>query len=354
MTDWSLWTASRSPDDIVNIYFHQKHIEAGLSAKGCIFDVFNQIKYSKNPGYHRLMEKLIFLFMSSYTKIIPVDPIAYQAAMEAIFTPPKEAKGGIIALENHETYVGPPLLVWHLIEWALAHGTPEMRDNIHTVYGPLLSTHKRYMKVISSVSHGLKTLPKTGNLPTDLDPELVKTHRKAFRNEFNDIVRVPGNITIVAAWGERDVTKWNDDGTVDCVYMLEDEAIKHSLIMIQKCIHDWARLVMSAMHEAELKHPFKILSGSGGWTPWNTYLNLKVLDQAGFDSLRDQKMVMPTLAEMLQDGTGRSLGKVVPREEFDHLKSTLNTSHLLGKKRESDFEDSFKKAIIRQLFKLFM
>ena len=65
-------------------------------------------------------------------------------------------------------------------------------------------------------------------------------------------------------------------------------------------------------------------------------------------------MVMPTLAELLKDGTGRSLGKVVPRDEFDYYKKTLNTSHLLGNKRKSDFEDSFKKAIIRQLFKLFM
>ena len=190
--------SSASADEIVNSYFHQKHIEAGLSAKGCIFDVLNQIEYTKNPGYHRLMEKLIFLFMSSHTRIIPVDPISHEAAMEAIFALPKKGEGGTIGFVNHETYVGPPLLVRHFIERALAHGTPEMRDAIHTVYGPLLSTHKRYMNVISSISHGLKTLPKTGNLPNDLDQEIITAHRESFRKKFSDIVRVPGNIAIVA------------------------------------------------------------------------------------------------------------------------------------------------------------
>ena len=113
-------------------------------------------------------------------------------------------------------------------------------------------------------------------------------------------------------------------------------------------------MVLSAVHEADLKHPFLVPPGNGKWVPGNTYVNLKTLDAEAFWELREKKQVMPTLAALLQNKEGKSLGKVVSREEFDHLKKTLDTSHLLGKKWKSDFQDDLEKATLRRLFALFM
>ncbi|MEI7562779.1 MAG: hypothetical protein WCJ39_03565 [bacterium] len=112
-------------------------------------------------------------------------------------------------------------------------------------------------------------------------------------------------------------------------------------------------LVFAGIHEADLKHPFLVPPKNGKRVKGNTAINLKIIDKEEFSALRADGQVMSTLASLVQDDNGNVLGEVIPKDDFDHLKKTLDTSHLLGKKRESDFKDSFKKAALRQLFRLF-
>jgi hypothetical protein len=67
--------------------------------------------------------------------------------------------------------------------------------------------------------------------------------------------------------------------------------------------------------------------------------------------LKEEGKVMDTLASLVQDVNGNCIWQTLDKDKFALLKSTINTSHLLGKERVSDFDDdTLMKKFLRKIF----
>ena len=103
----------------MNEYFHNEHRKAKLPSKGDLYDILNQALYVKDPGVFRVMEKLVFLYMSCYTRVRPIHPAEYILTMEKIFETLKT--GSVLFFCDHKTYASLLLMVRELVRWGQTH-----------------------------------------------------------------------------------------------------------------------------------------------------------------------------------------------------------------------------------------
>ncbi len=345
----SRWNILYTPDDlIVNEYFHDVHRKANLPSKGNLYDILNQTLYVKDPGVFRSMEKLVFLYMSCYTKVKPIHPVEYLTTMEKIFETLKT--GSVLFFCDHKTYASLLLMVWELVRRGETHWSPEVKDRLYTILWPLLTTHKKYVGRFSHITHALKTIPETNNIPKNLSEDAVKKQRKIFARELTLVLNTPWNAVIMAPAWWTDAMQRSDEGKLEQVSFVNDEAVQTSIHLAEKRLCKWDMVVFASIDDSQLKHPFVVPYRAWKWVPGNTSINMKIANKDEFIALKKEGKVMDMLASLVQNPDGKQIWRTLPRHEFEELKKNMDTSHLLGKDWAPEFDDTLMKKFLRKIF----
>ena len=289
--------------------------------------------------------------MSCYTRVRPIHPAEYILTMEKIFETLKT--GSVLFFCDHKTYASLLLMVRELVRWGQTHWSPEVRDHLYTILWPLLTTHRKYFGRFSHITHALKTIPETSNIPKDLSEDAIKKQKRAFGRELTTVFTAPGNAVIMAPAWWTDAMQRSDEGKLKQVSFVNDAAVQTSIHLAEKRLCKGDMVVFASIDDSQLKHPFVVPYRGGKWVPWNTSINMKIVGKDEFIALKEEGKVMDTLASLVQDADGNCIWQTLDKEEFALLKSTMNTSHLLGKERVSGFDDdTLMKKFLRRIFEV--
>lgn len=338
-------------------YYRSRSVKNGLSHRQLIKDDLEQVFYPIKPGICNIARKAIFEVMDSYSCVVPNDSERYESVMNSILTPSDDKS--CIVLFNHDNFATMTVFINELYKHA--HKFPQnnnhqkpisLKDNLHIVVWPAVTTQTQ-VRSLQAIINIIKTVPSRDNIPGM--EEKFKTMKSNFIKQLLTITQKPNQIILMAPTGTRDILNWNLDGTIKSIMFKNDEGIGQTARLVKSFVENWNKIVLVGTNGTWLKRPgAKDLKHSdNNWTAADIYIDIKEVKTQECLDLIQQKNLMPTVAWLVKDHEGNSIGKVIPPKVFDAYKKKSQQPEIKSDEHQNYyFKDSLRKQCVRKIFTL--
>ncbi|MDD3262574.1 MAG: hypothetical protein PHR61_01900 [Candidatus Absconditabacteria bacterium] len=338
-------------------YYRERSVKNGVPFSKLMKDCLNKTYYPIKSGKYDIAQKSIFEVLNSYTHIVPFDREKYESVMASILTVPEDKS--CLILFNHDNFATMTAFIREMYQSAkrLKQNNPErdidLKKIVHTIVGPAITTQKQ-IRSINGISNVLKTVPARDNIP-EINPKLDGIRLK-FIKHFLELSNVGGQIFLMAPTGTRDIINRNNDGTLKSIMFQDDESIPQTTKIIKLFAEKGNKIVLVGTNGAGLKRPGvkRVKERDNNRTTADVYIDSKELTSKECISLIEEKKLMETIASLVRDNQGNSIGQTIDSDLFDMYKCSDQEINIEQNNYQNHhFQDSIRKKIVRKLYELF-